>query len=1098
MKRTVMTAVLMVAIGGSGTRLFGASADQIVAAAGVRGGLIAHVGCGDGTVTAGFGRGEGWLVHGLDTDAESVAAAREHVRSLGLYGKVAIERLSGRRLPYADGLVNLVVDHGERVGDDSEWLGEIARVLAPGGVAMVKGQIKPAADVPLSVSPSALGDEAWTKLTRPRPENIDDWTHYLHSAGNNAVAKDDVVGPPAQMQWVSAPRYARSHEIDSTMPALVSAAGRVFYIVDEGLTGITDPRLPQRWALIARDAFSGVRLWRRTLPDWGWTQWKPDWGEQDWTGTRGQRTRSPVSVPRRLVAAGPRVYVTLGYRAPLTALDAATGETVRAYGGTEGADEVLHVDGVLVIRVRKAPVPTPAQTGPDSGKGAKGGKTKGRAKSPPPPSVVLAVAAESGSVLWQSEPGKILPMTLASHGGRVFFHTGSALVALGLPDGKEQWRTPNKTARSSEWGSNHTMLAADGVVLICAPGKTEAFSADTGKRLWGDKGGKRGCSNPPDLFVADGLVWNSYQGNGRDVSTGQVKRKVDMPKCLITPGHHIRCYRGKATDRYVLSTKRGVEFMDLRADNHMKCDWLRASCKYGFMPANGLLYMTPHQCFCYAGAKLCGFNALAPRSADTGSLGSGKRLERGPAYGASAARAPQSGSALDWPTFRHDPQRFGSMPGSVSAEIGQQWETRVPGNLTQPVVAGGKLFVASVDTHTVYALDAVSGRALWQHTAGGRVDSPPTVHAGLVLFGSADGWVYCLRAADGALAWRYRAAPAERRVVSYGQLESAWPVAGSVLVLDGVAYAAAGRSSYLDGGIFVCAFEPETGNVLHRGCVEGPYPDVHTTVGAPFDMPGAFADVLVTDGTHLFIQQVVLDKALNQVEAPRLTKMGDRGFGRHVFTTAGFLNDACWNRTFWMYGERFPGFYIANQAPKAGQMLVVDQDATYAIKYFTRRNRHSPMYFPGTDGYLLFADDNDNEPLLYDGADPKPVKWLPTVNKAVGWGLTTPAINKDKGTGFTRSKPAKWQTWVPVRVQAMVKTAETLFIAGAPDVLDEADPYAAFEGRSGGLLWAVSAADGRKLAEMKLEASPAWDGLIAAQGRLYMATRDGRVLCMGQ
>ena len=44
-------------------------------------------------------------------------------------------------------------------------------------------------------------------------------------------------------------------------------------------------------------------------------------------------------------------------------------------------------------------------------------------------------------------------------------------------------------------------------------------------------------------------------------------------------------------------------------------------------------------------------------------------------------------------------------------------------------------------------------------TAGGRIDTPPTIADGLCLFGSHDGWVYCLRAADGRLAWRFRAAP---------------------------------------------------------------------------------------------------------------------------------------------------------------------------------------------------------------------------------------------------------------------------------------------------------------------------------------------------
>jgi len=96
----------------------------------------------------------------------------------------------------------------------------------------------------------------------------------------------------------------------------------------------------------------------------------------------------------------------------------------------------------------------------------------------------------------------------------------------------------------------------------------------------------------------------------------------------------------------------------------------------------------------------------------------------------------------------------------------------------------------------------------------GPVDGPPTIHEGLVLFGCRDGRAYCLRATDGALVWRFRAAPEVRRIVVFGQLESSWPVRGSVLVNDGKAYFAAGRSSELDGGIHFYGLSPAIGKTL--------------------------------------------------------------------------------------------------------------------------------------------------------------------------------------------------------------------------------------------------------------------------------------------
>ena len=84
-------------------------ATEILETTGVRGGLIVHLGCGDGTLTAALRANERYLVHGLDRDAKQVRAAREHIRSVGDYGSTTIDRLDGDQLPYIANTVNLVV-----------------------------------------------------------------------------------------------------------------------------------------------------------------------------------------------------------------------------------------------------------------------------------------------------------------------------------------------------------------------------------------------------------------------------------------------------------------------------------------------------------------------------------------------------------------------------------------------------------------------------------------------------------------------------------------------------------------------------------------------------------------------------------------------------------------------------------------------------------------------------------------------------------------------------------------------------------------------------------------------------------------------------
>ncbi len=79
----------------------------------------------------------------------------------------------------------------------------------------------------------------------------------------------------------------------------------------------------------------------------------------------------------------------------------------------------------------------------------------------------------------------------------------------------------------------------------------------------------------------------------------------------------------------------------------------------------------------------------------------------------------------------------------------------------------------------------------------------------------------------------------------------------------------------------------------------------------------------------------------------------------------------------------------------------------------------------------------------------------------------------------------------------MLLAGDHLWAAGTPDVLDPDDPLAAFEGRKGVLLQVFSAGDGSLLKSQPLASLPAFDGLSATGGRLYLATADGKVICFG-
>ncbi len=929
-------------------------AGQILEATGIKGGLIVHIGCRDGRLTAALWANDSYLVHGLDTDADNIRQAREYICSLGLYGRVCVEQFAGKALPYIDNLVNLVVS--EDLGDVS--IDEVLRVLCPNGVAYIR-----------------MG-QRWTATVKPRPSQIDEWTHYLHDPSGNAVARDSLVGPPRRFQWVGSPRWSRHHDRMASMSACVSAGGRIFYIIDEGSR--SSIQLPSRWTLMARDAFNGTILWKRPIPVWL---------TQFWPFKSG-----PAQLPRRLVAVGDRVYVTLGLDgAPLSELDAATGEVIQTYAGTRMTEELICSQAVLFVMVKENPPDTEWNEYIPIYRAIGQAKTRVADEWPWDQANrrLMAIEAETGNVLWQEEC-PVAPLTLAADSRCVFFHDGQHIVALDRRTGAYVWISspvPRKSPMPANFGP--TLVVYDDVVLFASGNSSRtltALSARTGRTLWTSNYEPSGHNCPHDLLVIDGLAWagatagGGHSGifTGWDVHTGQVNRQ--FPPDVETYWFHHRCYRSKATDRYILPSRTGIEFVDVHTERWTAHHWVRGGCLYGIMPCNGLIYAPPHNCACYGESKLSGFCALAP---DYGvrqypqALSDAQRLQIGPAYGELAAESPL---LEDWPTYRHDAARSGHTQSAVPHDVQILWQSQQlapgerEGRLTSPVIANGRVYIASVDTHTLYALDEDDGQVQWSYTAGGRVDSPPTIYEGRVLFGSADGWVYCLDASDGALMWRFQAAPQDVRLTAFEQLESVWPVHGSVLVRDDAVYCVAGRSMFLDGGLRLLRLDPMTGAKLSENILDDRDPDTGQNLQVHvkgLNMPVALPDILSSDGPYLFmrshrfllerrrfgpelVREQIPPHSANNVEQA----LPQYGEGAHLFCPFGFLDDTWFHRSYWVFGKSFAsgagGYYQAGRYAPAGRILTFDESSVYGFG-------REPQYFKWTTPleYHLFAADRE-------------------------------------------------------------------------------------------------------------------------------------------
>ncbi|MCH5375125.1 MAG: PQQ-like beta-propeller repeat protein, partial [Planctomycetes bacterium] len=464
-------------------------ATRIVDGSGRSGGICVLVGMRDADLAIAMGKQGGFVVQSLYADDAMCDRMRAIMQERGRYGVVSAGVFEGGRLPYADNLVNiLVVNDVSSLQQRGLSLAEVARVLAPLGTVFLgvasddsqtEKVMRQAARAGLeTVEPTTLAK--WTPLRKPWPEEIDQWTHYLHGADGNPVARDRVVGPPKHYQWIAGPMWQRSHETDSSISTLVTANGRLFYIVDEAPISLTGQHpLPDKWFLAARDAFNGVDLWKVPIRRWGWREWKETWFDN-------RPGDFPLNLQKRLVAVGDRVYVTLGYHAPVTQLDARTGEFLQTYDGTERTNEILVLDDTLILSV----------LGDDGVRvravDASDGETRWVTQQTYRGTTVdyLKWSGSGGGV----KPAKLDPsLNLASDGRSIALLDGPDVVCLDFASGKERWRAPFPSAetdlsaggiRSDGDLWNGTMIVRDGVVIHASPGKLAAMAAADGSVLW--------------------------------------------------------------------------------------------------------------------------------------------------------------------------------------------------------------------------------------------------------------------------------------------------------------------------------------------------------------------------------------------------------------------------------------------------------------------------------------------------------------------------------------------------------------------------------------------------------------------------------------
>lgn len=185
--------------------------------------------------------------------------------------------------------------------------------------------------------------------------------------------------------------------------------------------------------------------------------------------------------------------------------------------------------------------------------------------------------------------------------------------------------------------------------------------------------------------------------------------------------------------------------------------------------------------------------------------------------------------AGDWPQYRYDVGRTAASADSLPESLHLAWTRELPAPRPafptelrlrydatyEPVVLAKTMFVPSMVTDSVTALDTETGDQRWQFTTEGPVRFAPVAWQGKVYFVSDDGHLYCVAADDGKLVWKFRGLPTDRedrRVIGNERLISLYPARGGPVLADGVVYFGAGI--WCGEGVFLYAVDAATGKAV--------------------------------------------------------------------------------------------------------------------------------------------------------------------------------------------------------------------------------------------------------------------------------------------
>jgi outer membrane protein assembly factor BamB len=753
-------------------------AQSVLDSYGRQSGLFVVIGCGDDTaaeMATDLGKNGNSLVHVIACDQAELTSINKAIASAGVKGCVTAEQLGVKTLPYRDYMVNvLIVMDPSKAAAAGYTTKEAKRCLAPYGrlITCTGGKIK-------NIEKIAL------------PENMDIWTHRYHDADARPISSDKVFDLPVGFKWnaglpMNFDNPERSANRYSSTRALVLNDGRCFTFS----TGVVE-NLGDGWKskygtaqyLTCRDAFNGRMLWRTRI------------GETYYGGLYIENLAPMISIGRH-------VYVA-GDNGKMQVISTRTGKMIREMNTTNIPGIISASKGIVVTTTWK------------------GGKSMGSVRRYDRRRMDWAIASgtveayddKSGKLLWKND---LLGTSLLIAEGEVYIVNREANDAI---------------------EENHNRRKKNGKDTRPAQ-KVIAMDLVSGKLLWEATDESFNAKDQPINLEAAGFgaVAVSYKSRNTvallSADTGKAfdeKKTREVGKNFFRFRNHI-CTPVMRVGDIELNNRGGtITKVGQKGRENQKFGGARGGCLTGTVPAYGAGYITQNWCRC-SPAQIPGLLAIA----SIGKIPTPQEMET-PTTPVESSKYDEAKDGIAspsmWSSFRGNAARSSSVGCDVSAApetlwtkkltsrkiegtVQRDWRSFLNTRLTAPITAGDLVILADIDHNELIAVNAASGNVKWRFMTGGRMDTSPTLHKGICLAADRTGYVYAIKARTGKLIYKLRIAPSEKRMVSYGKVESVWPVIGGVMIAGDKAYASAGRTQGSDGGLLVRAFTPETGKVI--------------------------------------------------------------------------------------------------------------------------------------------------------------------------------------------------------------------------------------------------------------------------------------------